>query len=352
MVVAAFIAGLLLLIVGAEGLVRGASNLAGRLGISPLIVGLTVVAFGTSSPELAVSLEAAFADRADIAVGNVVGSNIFNVLFILGISALIVPLAVAQQLVRFDIPLMIALSVLVWLLALDGAIGRLDGLLLAMGLAVYVVWLFFQNRRAMAGTAPEVPAGAASPWPLQLGMAVGGLALLVVGANWFVEGAVAFAVYLGVSEQVIGLTIIAAGTSLPEVATSVVAAMRGERDIAVGNVVGSNIFNVLGVLGLAGLLAPSGIAVAPAMVDFDIPVMMAVALACLPIGFTAGTISRWEGGVLLGYYIAYSLYLILAATQHDALTGFSSAMLYFVLPITLLTLAVLTVQEKRRALRS
>jgi cation:H+ antiporter len=254
---------------------------------------------------------------------------------------------VAQQLIRLDIPLMIALSVAVLLLALDGAIGRLDGLLLLAGLVAYLGFLFYQNRRA-AVTAEAAPATDAAPWGLNLGLVAGGLVLLVLGSRWFVDGAVAFAAYLGVSEQVIGLTIIAAGTSLPEVVTSIIAALRGERDIAVGNVVGSNVFNIMGVLGLAGVVAPSGITVSPAMLGFDIPVMIAVALACLPICFTGGLISRREGSVLLAYYVAYSLYLILAATQHDALAGFGATMLYFVLPLTALTLAVLSWQHSRR----
>ncbi len=175
---------------------------------------------------------------------------------------------------------------------------------------------------------------------------VGGLGLLVLGSRWFVEGAVAFSAYLGVSEQVIGLTVIAAGTSLPEVVTSLIAALRGERDIAVGNVIGSNVFNLLGVLGLTGLLAPTGIALSPAMIGFDLPVMIAVALACLPICFTGGRISRWEGGVFFGYYLAYTLYLVLAATRHDALPGFGMVMLTFVLPITALTLALLALRGR------
>ncbi|MDI5890710.1 calcium/sodium antiporter [Halomonas rhizosphaerae] len=348
MTIAAFVAGLVLLIVGAEGLVRGASRLAERLGITPLIIGLTVVAFGTSSPELAVSLKAASDGQAGIALGNVVGSNIFNVLFILGVSALIVPLTVAQQLVRIDIPLMIGLSVAMLLLALDGVMGRFDGGLLLAGLAAYLAFLFYQNARAQPEDSGESPASGETHWAFSLALVVGGLALLVLGSRWFVEGAVAFAAFLGVSEQVIGLTIIAAGTSLPEVVTSIIAALRGERDIAVGNVIGSNVFNILGVLGLTGLLSASAIAVPPALVGFDIPVMIAVALACLPIGFTGGVISRWEGGALLAYYLAYTLYLILAAAQHDALPGFGATMLYFVLPITALTLAVLTLQERRR----
>ncbi|WP_108447041.1 calcium/sodium antiporter [Halomonas denitrificans] len=347
MALLAFVAGLVLLIAGAEGLVRGASRLATRVGMSPLIIGLTVVAFGTSSPELAVSLKAAVDDQAGIALGNVVGSNIFNVLFILGVSALIVPLVVAQQLIRFDIPLMVGLSLAVLLLALDGGIGRLDGMLLVAGLAAYLVFLFRQNAKAQsAETGQEAEAASASLGINLLYVAVG-LGMLVLGSRWLVEGAVSFAQSLGISEQVIGLTIIAAGTSLPEVVTSIIAALRGERDIAVGNVVGSNIFNILGVLGLTGLLAPSGIAVSDAMLGFDIPVMIVVALACLPICFTGGMIDRWEGGVLLAYYLIYTLYLILAAIQHDALPVFG-ALVYFALPLTALTLVVLAIQKRRR----
>ncbi|TDR51297.1 cation:H+ antiporter [Halomonas ventosae] len=346
-----FVAGLLLLILGAEGLVRGATRLATRVGMSPLIIGLTVVAFGTSSPELAVSLKAALDDQAGIAIGNVVGSNIFNVLFILGVSALIVPLVVAQQLIRFDIPLMVGLSLAVLLLAMDGGVSRLDGGLLVAGLGGYLVFLFRQN--AKAPSAESAPEGESAPASLGINLLyVGvGLAMLVLGSRWLVEGAVSFAQALGVSEQVIGLTIIAAGTSLPEVVTSIIAALRGERDIAVGNVVGSNVFNILGVLGLTGLLAPSGIAVSDAMLGFDIPVMIVVALACLPICFTGGVINRWEGGVLLAYYLAYTLYLILAATQHDALQAFSASLIYFALPLTALTLVVLAMQDHRRRRR-
>ncbi|WFM72287.1 calcium/sodium antiporter [Halomonas sp. CKK8] len=348
MMLLAFFAGLLLLILGAEGLVRGASRLATRVGMSPLIIGLTVVAFGTSSPELAVSLKAALDDQAGIAMGNVVGSNIFNVLFILGVSGLIVPLVVAQQLIRFDIPLMVGLSLAVLLLAMDGGVSRLDGVLLVAGLGAYLVFLFRQNAKAPSMEA--APDGESAPSSLGINLLyVGvGLAMLVLGSRWLVGGAVSFAQSLGISEQVIGLTIIAAGTSLPEVVTSIIAALRGERDIAVGNVVGSNVFNLLGVLGLTGLLAPSGIAVSDALLGFDIPVMIVVALACLPICFTGGVINRWEGGVLLAYYLAYTLYLILAATDHDALPVFSATLLYFALPLTAMTLAVLAVQERRR----
>ncbi|NBC16655.1 MAG: calcium/sodium antiporter [Bacteroidetes bacterium] len=348
-----FIAGLVFLVVGAEALVRGASRLAAFLGISPLVIGLTVVAFGTSSPELAVSIKSALSGQASIAVGNVVGSNIFNVLFILGLSALIVPLVVSRQLVRLDVPLMISLSVLVLVLSLDGQFSRVDGLLLFAGLVVYSSFLVFQSRKESAEVRAEygkefaADSEAKSSWVTNTLMVVGGLVLLVVGSRWLVESAVSFATYLGVSELIVGLTIIAAGTSLPEVVTSVIAAIRRERDIAVGNVVGSNIFNIMGVLGLASIVAPSGIEVSIAVIGFDIPIMIAVALACLPIFFTGGVISRAEGGVLLGYYAAYTLYLVLAASHHDALQGFSAVMLYFVIPLTGVILTLVVLQEVR-----
>jgi len=350
-----FVLGLGLLVLGAELLVRGASRLALLVGISPLVVGLTVVAFGTSSPELAVSVQSAVAGQADIAIGNVVGSNIFNVLFILGTSALIVPLLVNQQLVRQEVPVMIGVSLLLWWLASDGRLGNWEAVTLLGLLALYTVLLVVQSRREQAaGQAEDTeavarPAGSArgGHWVVQLLLVAGGLSLLVLGARWLVESAIAFAQYLGVSELVIGLTIVAAGTSLPEVATSILAAIRGERDIAVGNVVGSNIFNILGVLGASGLAAPAGLTVAPAVLSFDLVVMVVVALACLPVFFTGRRIARWEGGMFLAYYAAYTTYLILYAQQHDALGPFSAVMLGFALPLTFVTLTVLTLSEWR-----
>ncbi len=349
-----FLGGLAFLIIGAEALVRGASRLAAVFGVSPLVIGLTVVAFGTSSPEIAVSVNAALSDQASLVMGNVVGSNIFNVLFILGVSALIAPLIVSQQLIRLEVPLMIILSVLVLLLALDGSLGRPDGLLLVIGLGLYLLLSLRASRRETPGIKAEYAnefgkeATTINNKILNVGLVIVGLALLILGSRWLVDSAVAFAQLLGISELVIGLTIIAAGTSLPEVVTSVIAALRGERDIAVGNVVGSNIFNLLGVLGIASLAAPTGIDVSTAVIGFDLPVMIAVALACLPIFFTGGFISRWEGGLLLGYYVAYTLYLVLAATAHDALPRFNLIMLYFVIPLTLMTLVVVLTQEIRR----
>ena len=261
--------GLALLILGGELLVRGASRLAVAMNISPLVIGLTVVAFGTSSPELAVSLQSAFTGKADIALGNAVGSNIFNILFILGISALIVPLVVSSRLIRWDVPLMIAVSALLLLLGLDGRIGRLDGLVLFSGLLAYTYWCVRQSRRDSNEVKTEfvhenpVSKSNRVSMLVQIVFIIGGLILLGVGSRWLIGGSVVVATRLGVNELIIGLTIIAAGTSLPEVVTSIMAALRGERDIAVGNVVGSNIFNILCVLGLASMVAPNGVKILP-----------------------------------------------------------------------------------------
>lgn len=350
-----FVAGLAALVFGASLLVRGAGKLALSFGISPLVVGLTIVAFGTSAPEVGVSVSAVLAGKADMAVGNVVGSNIFNVLFILGISALIVPLVVNRQLIRQEVPIMIGLSVLMAMLALDGRIQAWEGGLLLAILVAYTTFLVVQSRRANSAEAqgsasqpplddeltPPAPTDWDAKLPAQLALIVAGLALLVLGSDWLVTAAIAFAKALGVSDVVIALTIVAAGTSMPEVATSVTAALKGERDMAVGNVVGSNTFNILGCLGLSGLVAGSGgLVVAPSVLAFDMWVMLAVALACLPVFLTGGEIARWEGGVFTGYYVAYVGYLILAAQQHDALPVFSNVMLGFVVPITVITLLV------------
>lgn len=354
-----FVIGLALLIGGAEVLLKGATHLAAALGISPLVIGLTVVAFGTSSPELAVTVQSAWAGQSDIALGNVVGSNICNVLLILGLSALIAPLLVSQKLIRLDVPLMIGLSFLLLMLGLDGQIGRFDGALLFVGIVIYTIWSIRQSRKESRQVseeyAQEFVAGrreSGGQMLIRVLQIVGGLLMLTVGSGWLVDGAVAIARTLGVSELIIGLTIIAVGTSLPELAASIVATLRGERDIAVGNVVGSNIFNILSVLGLASLVSPGGVKVSPAALSFDIPVMIAAAVACLPIFLNGHKIARWEGGLLFGYYLAYTLYLILKVTEHTILPTFVAAMIYFVLPLTAITLVVLTMHNVRTTRRT
>ena len=351
MTVVLFVAGLGLLVLGAEWLVKGASRLAAALGISPLVIGLTVVAYGTSAPEMAVSVKSAWAGQPDLALGNVVGSNIFNVLFILGASAIITPLVVSSQLIRLDVPIMIGASLLTLLLAGDGSVGRLDGAILFALAVAYTVFQIRQSRKESAAVREEYgrefgPSRSATA--ANLAFIAAGLVLLVLGSRWLVNGAVAFAQALGVSELIIGLTIVAAGTSLPEVATSILAAFRGERDIAVGNVVGSNIFNLLAVLGLSSLVAPGGLPAPAALLRFDLPVMVAVALACLPIFASGALIARWEGALFLFYYAAYTAYLVLAAQQHDALPAFSAVMEAFVLPLTAVTLAVVGWRAWRR----
>jgi cation:H+ antiporter len=350
-----FLAGLAGLVVGANLLVRGASNLALSFGISPLVVGLTIVAFGTSAPEVAVSVGAVLDGKTDLAVGNVVGSNIFNVLFILGASALITPLVVNIQLIRQEVPIMIGASLLLVAMGLDKRISSFDAAVLFALLVAYTAFLIVQSRRetkaAQEDLASEFEPAKTGAWdsklPAQIGLIVAGLAALVFGSDWLVTASVNFAKAMGVSDLVIGLTIVAAGTSMPEVATSITAALKGERDIAVGNVVGSNTFNILGCLGISGLVSGStGLVLPPALLAFDMWVMLAVALACLPVFMTGREIARWEGGVFLLYYVAYVAYLILAAQQHEALPTFSSVMLSFVVPITVITLMVMMIRHK------
>ena len=264
---------------------RGASRLAAYVGIPPLIIGLTVVAYGTSSPEMAVSVKSGLQGNADIAVGNVVGSNIFNVMFILGISAMITPLLVSRQLIKLDVPLMILVSILAFLFGMNGVISRSEGVILFLGILLYTIFLIFLSRKerivsgdeftreyGYKGRKPLVQ------WLFNLLLIVVGLIMLVYGAQLLVDGSISLARIMGVSDIVIGLTIVAAGTSLPEVATSVIASFKGERDIAVGNVIGSNIFNILGVLGLTAMVSPAGIPVAPAILTFDLPLGRCIVL--------------------------------------------------------------------------
>ena len=351
-----FVAGLAALIIGANLLVRGASGLATTAGVSPLVIGLTIVAFGTSAPELGVSVGAALAGRSDLAAGNVVGSNIFNVLFILGVSAIISPLAVNLQIIRQEVPIMIGASILLLLLSLDGHVGVFDGVFLVFLLLIYTVFLILQSRRlAKDGGAPahvEDRLAARTAWdsrlPAQLALIAGGLIALVVGSNMLVMSSVVFARQLGVSELVIALTIVAAGTSMPELATSVTAALKGQRDIAVGNVIGSNTFNILGCLGVSGLLAAEpGLVFSSAVLDFDIWVMLAVSLACLPVFMTGQNIPRWEGALFLAYYIAYVAYLIIVNQQDDVLRPFRTVMLEFVMPLTVVVLVIALLWTKR-----
>jgi cation:H+ antiporter len=346
-----FALGLTILVVGADLMVRGASRLAVSFGVSPLVVGLTVVAFGTSAPEMAVSVGSALAGTPDLAIGNVVGSNIANVLLILGISALITPLLVDTQIIRQEIPIMIGASALLVVMGLDGNIGMIEAATLFGLVIAYTVFLIMQSRRAEKGAQDEFESEIPRSnwdrhWSVQLALIVVGLVLLVQGADWLVDAAVSVARVFGISDLVIGLTVVAIGTSMPEIATSIVAALRGERDIAVGNVVGSNVFNILAVLGVTGLVSNGSLPVSEAARNFDLWVMLAVAFACLPIMISGREIARWEGGLFLAYYATYTAWLILQAQQHDSLPAFSGVMLGYVLPLTVITLVVSMVKQQ------
>jgi cation:H+ antiporter len=349
------IGGLVLLVAGGEAVVRGASELAAGARVPPVVIGLTIVAFGTSSPELAVALGAALRGEPDFMVGNVIGSNIYNVLLVLGASALIVSLAVHRRIVRWDVPVMIAASVAFFALSLDGELSRLDGTLLVAGLLAYLGFAVVESRRERADETDvddfvreyHERGLTRNDLLVDLGFLLGGIGLLVIGADLLVNGAVEVAEGLGFDRLVIGLTVVALGTSAPELATSIVAAFRGERDIAVGNIVGSNILNILAVAGLTGVLAPAGVDVAAAAIRFDFPVMTVVAIACLPIFFTGHVINRWEGVVFVGYAAAYTAYLVLDAVSHAALRPYSMVMLVFVIPLTVLTILVVLVRHLR-----
>lgn len=345
--VALVVVGLVVLVAGGEGLVRGASAIAHRFGLSQLVIGLTIVAVATSSPEFAVSVGAVLRGEPEIAVGNVVGSNIANILLILGVSALILPLVAKRRLVKADVPVMVVLSLLLLLLALDGTVSRWDGLLLLVLFLSHLVWAVLTGR----STEEEESGSADTPAPPGLGRAVllvlGGVGLLVLGAQWLVSGASAIASDLGLSNLVIGLTVVAVGTSLPELTASVIAVRKGERDLAVGNIVGSNIANIGLVLGLPAILKAEGIPVPGAALALDIPLMIAAALALLPIAFTGFVIARWEGGLFVALYGSYVAYLVLWATEHDALAGFTTLMSVFVLPIVGLSILLLVAYEVR-----
>jgi len=298
------IGGFIILTLGAEALVRGASAIALRLGITPLIIGLTIVAFGTIAPELAVSVKSALAGNSGIALGNVIGSNIANIGLILAITALIRPIQVQSQVVKRDIPLMILASMLFWGLLLDGELSLIDGVVLLSLLFGYLTFSYISSKNSK--NEEEIEAGPNNPLLSGLLILVG-ISMLVGGGILFVNGAVDLAKTFGVSEVIIGLTIVAIGTSMPELVTSVIAALKGQSDIAIGNVVGSNLFNILGILGVTAIVHPvSSLGFQP----FDFMVMLALAIVILPFAWTGLRIGRREGSVLLLTYLGYMGYLI------------------------------------------
>ena len=318
-----FVVGLLAVIGGAELVVRGGSRIAARFGISPMVIGVTVVAVGTSAPELAIGVDAALRGSGSLAVGNIAGTNTLNLLFILGLVALLQPVRLHSQTLKLDMPMIVGASVLMFLLAADGRLNRLDGGLLLLLGAVYTVLIVRAARRETAVIRTEFAREYATP-KRELASPAGlvrdsvwllaGLAVIVVGADWLVDGAVEIARGFGVSETVIGLTIVAIGTSAPELVTAIVATLRKERDIAVGNLLGTTVFNIVFILGAIALIPADGIEVEAPLIAVDIPVMLAAAIVCVPVFLTARRIRRLEGAAFMAAYLVYLTYLLIART--------------------------------------
>ena len=311
--------GLAALVAGAELLTRGGSALAVRLGISPIIIGLTVVSIGTSAPELAVGIDAALQGNGAIAVGNIAGTNTVNILLILGISAIIEPLALRMQTLQIDLPAMIVAALLFWFLSFDGSLSREDGMVLMLAGSVYTFLIVRTARQESRATrhrfeqAHELAKkdvrdqGSA---PSQVLALFSGIAIITLGAEFFVDGAVGLARLWNVSDAFIGLTVVAIGTSSPELVTTIVSSLRGHRDIAIGNLLGSSVYNIVFILGATCLLPAGGIPISPDLIRIDIPVMAAVALLCIPIFLSGRAISRTEGAAFVLAYLAYLAYLI------------------------------------------
>ncbi|OGQ58318.1 MAG: sodium:calcium antiporter [Deltaproteobacteria bacterium RIFCSPLOWO2_02_FULL_50_16] len=340
-----FIAGFLLLVLGAEWLIRGAARLAALLGLSPLIIGLTIVAFGTSTPEFAIGTISALRNQTDLAFGNIVGSNICNIFLILGLSATVTPLFVAQKIIRLDVPIMIGFSIMMGIMAVDGVVSHVDGGIL---LCCAVLYTFFTIKKSRPDTLfvqkeyeEEFGRGKKTDVSIQMIYIVLGLLSLLIGSYWLVKGTTFIATSLGVGELVIGLTIVAIGTTLPELITAMVAAIRGHRDVAVGSIIGSNIINIIGVLGLSSLLAPFGIKVRSFALHFDVPFMIVAAVACLPIFFTGFKIARFEGLLFLAYYSSYLTFLIRKTSEHEGMIYFNIMSLILIFPVMVITLIVL-----------
>lgn len=342
------VVGIGILTFGAEILVRGASTLAIAMKISPLVVGLTVVAYGTGAPELVVSLQAVLVEnKTGITVGNIIGSNVFNLLIPVGLSAIVIPLYVSKQVVRFEVPVLVVASLMFYFFSFDGNIGRTEGIVFCVLLLSYTIWTVVKSRKDEKASRKklEEETGVSAQQGLTAGVVIWnvfllglGLAGLVFGANLFLQYAVELAKSWGITDLVIGLTLVAVGTSLPEVATSVVAALRGQKDMAVGNAIGSSLFNILGVLGISGIVAQSGLVVEAQAIHFDLPVLVAVTVLCLPVFFSGYRVTRIEGTVFVLYYIAYMTYLVVKATNSAYAASFNNAMLYGVIPLTVLVL--------------
>ena len=344
--------GIALLFGGGELFVQGAIALAVIFGIPQLVIGLTVVALGTSAPELFVSINSVLQGADALAVSNAVGSNIFNVMVVLGSSAVVLPLQVESRLVRRDVPLMIAISAAVWGMASAGRLTWQAGIALLLGLVINTIW---EEPDATEGAEPDIDENAASGgWQVAVLKLLAGIIVLTLGSKVLVSGATTAATLLGVSEAVIGLTIVSAGTSMPELITSLVAALRGRTDLAIGNVVGSCLLNLMMVLGGGALMAAGrGLDVSPELISEDLPVMLLTSLACLPIFWTRGRISRLEGGLLLGLYALYITDNVLPRTQLAEWSDeYRLLLLCLVMPVVMILIITQTVIYWRTTRRS
>lgn len=319
-----FLAGVVIVVLGAEMLLRGAARLAGMLGVRPIVIGLTIVSVGTSAPELAVGITAVSEGKGPLAVGNIAGTNMLNILFILGLSAALRPLPIRLQSVRMDVPVMIGSAVALLLMALDGVLTPTEGALLVLAAVFYTIVLVRESRRESPAMlqeyredfgAPKPPAGKrARSFAWQATLLLAGMALTVLGADLLVAGAVNLAATYGVSDAFIGLTIVAIGTSAPELATTLMGTLRNDRDVAIGNLIGSSIYNILVILGITMLASPGGVEVGRDVLWFDLPLAAVVALVCLPVFRSGRQVSRAEGLCFVAAYLAYMTLLVVFRT--------------------------------------
>ena len=344
MTILLFIAGLVALISGAELFLKGVDHFGLKWGISPVVMGLTVVAFATGAPELAISLQAATSGSADLVLGNIIGSNIANILLILGITAFLKPLDITRRIVRVDVPIVILASALLFGLALDGGLSALDGIILLSGLVAYSIFTYFQVKKDRnAGKSLHLDeleeekkhlSTGAFFYFKNIGFLIAGLVLVVLGSGWMVDSAVTIARIFGLSELVIGLTIVSIGTSLPEIATSMSAARKGNADIAVANVMGSNLYNILLTLGLTLVIAPGILPVSADAIKLDLPFMVAVSIACIPVFIAGFNLTRTDGILFLTYYAGYLAYLVMSTLGSSFISTFHIVFYWAVLPVT------------------
>ncbi|MFZ5980651.1 MAG: calcium/sodium antiporter [Candidatus Zixiibacteriota bacterium] len=351
------IIGLIALLVGADQLVRSATKIALFFGLSPLVIGLTVVAFGTSAPEVAVALSGSLNSHTDLGFGNVIGSNIFNLLFILGLMTVFTPLRIERNVVRIDMPLLIIVSAGFLALALDSRLSKIDGVILLLALVLFTVFTLRRGKmdkkeieQDLRGRWKAISRGALAIQFIILPLSV---ILLGRGSDWVVEGSTALARGMGIDEFVVGLTVVAVGTSLPELVTSLLALMHDRRDMAVGNIVGSNIFNILGVVPVMALVSSNGVIITQSSMSMDLPVLLASVVLCFPIFFSGYRISRWEGVFFLLFYLVYMVFFAIDNDPNSLFGTYMRILMIYVVPPVFLVyvFVVLRLRKKRTKIK-